>query len=299
MVRNDLDWVLARLDWLKNERIWPNGKRYLWTDAFGLTLLLSLHRETGDPEYLDAARKLVNDVQRVLGRERGIRIGEDPDRDGQYFHYLAMWIHALTRFGAIEPGYRDDALRLVREIHEPFLVPSRGVIWKMAEDLSGPYPGYGFGALDPFHGMVVYRLLDPDALSSEIRELEEIVEKSYRDLRIDQDLGLGMMLWMTHFFPEEEWARAQREASLAMLEQLWIEREGYFCRSRGLPSMKFAFTNAGVAIGLQSVGAMAARVERSLRYFDSYRSGDEYDRDAITHVMLCCAHMPGQLIAER
>jgi hypothetical protein len=30
-------------------------------------------------------------VQRVLGRQRGIRIGEEPDRDGQYFHYLAMW----------------------------------------------------------------------------------------------------------------------------------------------------------------------------------------------------------------
>jgi hypothetical protein len=35
-----------------------------------------------------------------------LRIGEAPDRDGQYFHYLAMWIYALSRLGAIIPKYR-------------------------------------------------------------------------------------------------------------------------------------------------------------------------------------------------
>jgi hypothetical protein len=30
----------------------------------------------------------------------------------------------------------------------------------MKEDLSGPYPSYGFGALDAFDGYVSYRLLD-------------------------------------------------------------------------------------------------------------------------------------------
>ena len=41
-----------------------------------------------------------------------------------------------------------------------FVLPGRGVLWKMAEDLSGPYPGYGFGALDAFDGYVSYRMLD-------------------------------------------------------------------------------------------------------------------------------------------
>ena len=40
---------------------------------------------------------MVAEVARVLGRPRGIRIGEAPDRDGQYFHYLAMWLFALAR----------------------------------------------------------------------------------------------------------------------------------------------------------------------------------------------------------
>lgn len=38
----------------------------------------------------------------------------------------------------------------------------------MKEDLSGPYPGYGFGALDAFDGYVSYRLLDEQALANEI-----------------------------------------------------------------------------------------------------------------------------------
>ena len=35
-------------------------------------------------------------------------------------------------------------------------------IWKMKEDLSGPYPGFGLGALDALDGYEVYRLLDEE-----------------------------------------------------------------------------------------------------------------------------------------
>ena len=37
--------VLSRLDWMREQRIWPNGMRYLWTDAFGVVLLVSLYHE--------------------------------------------------------------------------------------------------------------------------------------------------------------------------------------------------------------------------------------------------------------
>ena len=63
------------------ERIWPNGLRYLWTDAFGVVLLASLHAESGRRQYLDETEWLVAEVDRVLARPRGIRIGEAPDRD--------------------------------------------------------------------------------------------------------------------------------------------------------------------------------------------------------------------------
>jgi hypothetical protein len=185
---------------------------------------------------------------------------------------------------------------LARDIHEPFVIPGRGVIWKMQEDLSGPYPGYGFGALDAFDGYVSYRLLDEEALSPEIAEMREIVNTIVGELTITQDLGLGMMLWMTQFFAEEDWAVIQRKRSLAMLGRMWME-EGYFAREPYLPHVRIAFANYGVSVGLQAVDTMPEHVAALNAYFDAYRSGDEYDRAAITHVMACNSHFPGLLLA--
>jgi hypothetical protein len=291
----DTRYVLARLDWMRTERIWPNGLRYLWTDAFGVVLLVSLYAELQERRYLEQAESVVAEVDRVLGRDRGIRIGEAPDRDGQYFHYLAMWLYALALLGRHIPDYAQKGVDLVRQIHDAFVLPGRGVIWKMNEDLSAPYPGYGFGALDAFDGYVSYRLLDERALSREIADMRLLIDQSAPDLRITQDLGLGMMLWMTHFFPDEAWARIQRARCLGMLDRMWVER-GYFCREPGLVDVKFAFTNYGVSIGLQAVNAMDDRVGRLNDFFESYRSGDDYDREAITHVMACNSHFPGYLI---
>ena len=297
-MRAEVARVLRMLDWMRGARIWPNGLRYLWTDAFGVVLCVSLGDELGDDRFVSEAEWVVAEVERVLGRPRGIRIGEEADRDGQYFHYLAMWLFALHVLGGKRPRYRERALELVRQIHRRFVVPGVGVIWKMREDLSGPYPGFGFGALDPFHGYVVYRLLGEDELAGEIGDMEALVDKLYRDLDVTQDLGLGMVLWMSHFFPGAAWARALRERSLATLERMWIEPPGYFCREPHLPAIKFAFTNYGVAIGLQAVGAHPERVGVLQRFFAAYRSNDEYDRSAITHVMACAALCPGKLICR-
>ena len=215
---------------MRKERIWPNGLRYLWTDAFGVVLLVSLYEALRDERYLDEAEGLVAEVNRVLGRPRGIRIGEEPDREGQYFHYLAMWLYALSVLGRYRPLYREQGVTLARQIHDPFVVPGRGVIWKMQEDLSGPYPGYGFGALDAFDGYVSYRLLDEQALARPI---------------------------------------CRRCASPLPLRRL-----------------------GGIAGG----DAMPERVDALNVYFETYRSGDEYDRNAITHVMACSSHFPGLLL---
>ncbi len=295
-MRPEAEETLRRLEWMRRERIWPNGPRYLWTDAFGVVLLVSLASEMLDDRYVDAAEGVVADVGRVLGRPRGIRIGEAPDRDGQYFHYLAMWLFALHVLAEKRPAYRQQAIALVRQIHPAFVRPGVGVIWKMREDLSAPYPGFGYGALDPFHGYVVYRLLDEAELAGEIRDMQGLVQRLYGDLDVTQDLGLGMILWMSHFFPGATWARVLRERSLATLDRMWVDPPGYFCREPGLRDVRFAFTNHGVSVGLQAVGAHLERVRALQRYFATYRSNDEYDRDAITHVMACSSLLPGKLI---
>jgi hypothetical protein len=292
-----VDYVLNKLDWMRTERIWPNGLRYLWTDAFGLVLYVSLYRELREEYWLDEAERLVTNVERVLGRPRGLRIGEAPDRDGQYFHYLAMWLFALARLGDLKPEYRQRGIALVREIHPAFVRPGRGVIWKMKEDLSGPYPGSGLGAMDAYDGYVAYRMLDQEALAPEVAQMHDLMERDWRTLEIDQDLGLGMMLWLAHFFPDEPRAKAQTKRALATLETMWIDPPGYFCRAPWLPNTRFAFTNYGVSLGLQAAGLWPERVERLNAFFEAWRSGDEYDREAITWVMACTSHFPGAFIS--
>lgn len=293
---HDVDYVLAKLAWMREQRIWPNGLRYLWTDAFGVVLLISLYRQLEDESWLDQAERLVGDVERVLGRPRGLRIGEAPDRDGQYFHYLAMWLFALARLGDLKPEYRARGIAIARDIHPAFVVPGRGVVWKMKEDLSAPYPGYGFGAMDAFDGYVSYRLLDEEALAPEIAEIKALIDAHFPSLHLDQDLGLGMMLWLAHFFPQEKWARVQTTRSLEALDHLWVDPPGYFARASHARQVRIAFANYGVSVGLQSVGQRCERVDRLNAYFDVYRSGDEYDREAITHVMACSSHLPGALV---
>jgi hypothetical protein len=125
----NIDYVLRKLAWMRSQRIWPNGLRYLWTDAFGLVLLVSLYGALNEEPYLDGAMELVAEVDRVLGRKRGIRIGEEPDRDGQYFHYLAMWLYAPVCWGATS---RPIATRELRS-----RVPSTGLSSCRAAVLSG------------------------------------------------------------------------------------------------------------------------------------------------------------------
>jgi hypothetical protein len=74
-------YAIAKLAWMREQGIWPNGLRYLWTDAFGLVLFVSLYAESGERKYLDQAESLVAEVVRILGRPRGVRIGEAPDRE--------------------------------------------------------------------------------------------------------------------------------------------------------------------------------------------------------------------------
>jgi hypothetical protein len=126
MLGSDTSYVLDKMDWMRVERIWPNGLRYLWTDAFGLVLLVSLYAQLGDKKVFDQAEWLVADVDRVFGRARGIRIGEAPDRDGQYFHYLAVWLYALSVLARYVPAYRRKGIDLVPPNSSSFCLARQG-----------------------------------------------------------------------------------------------------------------------------------------------------------------------------
>ena len=92
-----VDRVLAKLEWMRAERIWPNGLRYLWTDAFGVVLLVSLYRQLQERRWLDEAEWVVAEVVlRDVPLRRRIRPRRDHARDGVLV--LVSRRPRLTRF---------------------------------------------------------------------------------------------------------------------------------------------------------------------------------------------------------
>ncbi|MBI0583305.1 MAG: hypothetical protein ISF22_03655 [Methanomassiliicoccus sp.] len=180
------------------------SRRYLWTDAFAVCNYLEMHRLTGRRQDLDLALRLVDQVHQVLGRHRpddrrrgwisglseeegamrptagGLRIGktsnergrdEAPDpyleweQDGQYFHYLTKWMHALSRTAEAtgEERYLRWAMDLAAVAQDRFSHPAPGggrrMYWKMSIDLSYPLVP-SMGQHDALDGYATYRELE-------------------------------------------------------------------------------------------------------------------------------------------
>ncbi|KAI0370590.1 hypothetical protein BV20DRAFT_966520 [Pilatotrama ljubarskyi] len=243
--------------------------RYLWTDAFGVLNLLTLGVLTSNALYTTLAARLVDTVHDTLGRTRdgarrlpgasdahplagGLRIGkedeeDDPggDGDGQYHHYLTIWMFALNRMthATGERRYNDLAIELAKAIHPRFVRDRDSarprMYWKMSIDLSRPMV-LSEGNLDPIDGYVVFSLLQRShegnkaVLAEEIDEYRRILETKWRRYVSDDPLDLGMTLWTAHWFDgEEQWAtELSRRAAmclreyLAALDLICVEPEG-------------------------------------------------------------------------
>lgn len=184
-------------------------RRYLWTDAFAVCNFLGLWHATADGQYRELALHLVDRVHHTLGMHRaddrrhgwlsglapaegeahptrgGLRIGkplpergpaEPPDdrlewdRDGQYFHYLTKWMHALdqTARATGQPLFNTWACELAETAHRAFTYAPHGggrrMYWKMSIDLSRPVVA-SMGQHDPLDGFVTCMQLDATAAS--------------------------------------------------------------------------------------------------------------------------------------
>lgn len=217
-------------------------RRYLWTDAFAVCNYVGLHDATGEAGHLELAVRLAGQVHDVLGRHHpddertgwisgfseeegarrptagGLRIGKpspercpgeppDPlrewDRDGQYYHYLTRWIHALTRLyrATGDEGHARRALDLAGAAHAGFVFPTDAgprMHWKMSVDLSRPLVPF-MGGHDPLDGFLTLRGLRAaalevvgDALDAQIGELAAMCRG--RRWATDDPLGIGGLL---------------------------------------------------------------------------------------------------------
>lgn len=293
-------------------------RRYLWTDAFAVCNFLELFRQTGDEAWRELALRLVDQVHHVLGRHRGddprhgwisdlgeeegelhptiggLRIGkglnergpDEPaderlewDRDGQYFHYLTKWLHALNRASRVsgDPACLRWALELAQTAHARFAyVPHLGgrkrMYWKMSIDLSRPLVP-SMGQHDPLDGLVTCHELQaaarnfPEAplpdLAAVCADMADICRGKY--WATDDPLGIGGLL-------ADAWRMGQlrivggfRDAPLldevlaAALRGLdaFTEREPL-----SIPAAyRLAFRELGLAIGLQGIARLQREVE--------------------------------------
>jgi hypothetical protein len=292
------------------------ARRYLWTDAFAVCNYLALWRATGADRERELARELVEQVHRVLGRHRsddarrgwisglsegegarhpvqgGLRIGKplperapgvphDPrlewDRDGQYFHYLTRWMHALDQLARWTGEVRCNtwARELAETAHRAFTRGSgseRRMLWKLSIDLSRPQVD-SMGQHDPLDGLVrclelratARRLGSPsrpdlgDALSDYAALAAGCRWETADPLGIGgllSDAGLVAQLMAQGEVSDAGLLIALLEAALAGL--LHFERRGEL---RQPSARRLAFRELGLAIGL----AALEPVERALR----------------------------------
>jgi hypothetical protein len=147
--------------------------------------------------------------------------------------------------------------------------------------------------LDPFDGYITYRLLNDyannGALDKEIKTMEKIVRTKYPYYSSDDPLDLGEALWISHFYPNEEWSQRVSSTSINSLEQLY--KGGEF----DAPTRyRLAFREFGTTIGVQvnKVGTEAwhKRAANLNEFWNEHIF--ERDRD-ITPIMYCTSLIPG------
>jgi hypothetical protein len=301
-------------------------QRYLWTDAFAVCNFLELFRRTQDERYRGLALLLVEQVNHFLGRHReddprtgwisglgaeegkrhptlgGLRIGKklnergpgEPfaeqlewDRDGQYYHYLTKWMHALNRVSRVtgDPTGNRWAIELAKTAHSRFTSgPSSGgrkrLYWKMSIDLSRPLVP-SMGQHDPLDGLVTYEEIQATAirdfaptelpdLRAEVGDLAEICRGQSWDTA--DPLGIGGLLLDAGRMAQLMVEREIEDGGLlqAVLDSAERGLEAYSIRSPfGLPAEhRLGFRELGLSIGLKALEKMWNLIEVNPGIFD-------------------------------
>ncbi|HEY5949359.1 MAG TPA: hypothetical protein VIV40_27885 [Kofleriaceae bacterium] len=273
-------------------------RRYLWTDAFAVCNFIGLHRATGDSRWVPLAAKLVERVHEVLAPRRdlehptaaGLRIGKklpergvddaydeelEWDRDGQYFHYLTQWMHALDQLSheLTQPKLTRWACELAQAAHRAFVYGSEGkkrMYWKMSIDLTRPLVA-SMGQHDPLDGYATCRALatswPPPLACSElegaIADFRSMIVP--RALATADPLGIGGLLVAAHRLHH---SNVDRELVEVMIVAARIGLQQYAMQRQRPAEQRLGFRELGLAIGLaaaESLPGTELRDFRSLR----------------------------------
>ncbi|MFW9904453.1 MAG: hypothetical protein ACFFFH_08985 [Candidatus Thorarchaeota archaeon] len=300
-------------------------RRYLWTDSFGVCNFLGLYQMTGEKKFKDLALQLVDQVHRTLGKHReddvrtgwlgsedqptknGLRIGKtlperkphepyDPilewERDGQYFHYLTKWMHALFRVHQVvkEEKYLTWATDLA-QASTRFIRDNR-MFWKMNISLSNPLVP-SMGQHDPIDGYVTFKVLQTVSevgLEVALKKLEKMVQEG--NLVTNDPLGIGGLLFDAYRLEQLGIDSKKKEriitAALIGLEYTQLSHD-------------LAFRELGLAIGLQAAKKMQIAEEHwtLIDEINNYwlQHSDWTEHTDINRVMLATSLLPNSFLS--
>jgi hypothetical protein len=304
------------------EPVDDNPKRYLWTDAFAVCNFLELFRLTDDEIYRELALRLVDQVHHIIGKHRtddarsgwisdlneeegekhptkgGLRIGkllperkpDEPfderlewDQDGQYYHYLTKWMHALNCVSLVtgDPIYTQWAVELAQTAHDKFTYSTSGgkrMYWKMSIDLTYPLVP-SMGQHDPLDGFVTYNELQAAAndfklsqldLSTEIADMANICRG--KNLATNDPLGIGGLLFdasrIAQLMIKSEFKYADLLENILNSALIGVE---YFTKGNSLnypAEYRLAFRELGLSIGLKGVRKLHELMNENPSLFD-------------------------------
>lgn len=299
--------------------------RYLWTDAFAVCNYLELFRKTGEVHYREMALQLVDQVHHILGKHRsdddrsgwisdfsnkegeahptlgGLRIGKknserkkdelyderlEWEQDGQYYHYLTKWMHALDLVSETtgDPRYRYWALELAETAYDRFAYTTpantKRMYWKMSIDLTYPLVS-SMGQHDALDGYITYLALnqkasqdsslpetiDLDAAITGLRQMSQTI-----NWESDDPLGIGGVLSDACILAQLIVKRKREDLSVTLYRLLSHALKGIegFIHTDTLnyPARhRLAFREFGLSIGLHGVSKIKSQLNQHTGYF--------------------------------
>jgi hypothetical protein len=227
------------------------------------------------------------------------------DQDGQYYHYLTKWMHALNCVSQVtrDPTYTKWAIELAMAAHARFTYtpPYDGrkrMYWKMSIDLSYPLV-QSMGQHDPLDGFVTYcelqatAISDPEGslypdLTHEIADMARICQGI--QLVTDDPLGIGGLLFDAYRIAQLMAKGQIRNPSLleAALGAAFIgvndfENSG----SLEYPAeYRLAFRELGLSIGLSAVERLHEGIEENPDIFRQMSSLKQRVEDLMEYMPL-------------
>jgi hypothetical protein len=282
-------------------------RRYLWTDAFAVCTFVSLQRRRPGEGFIELARTLITQVHEVLGRHvdgrplgsmdeashaahptrHGLRIGKplpertpgqlfderlEWERDGQYFHYLTRWMHALECYARAtrnpEPHHRavelcEAGMSFVER--DPAGRPLR-MAWKRSVDLDRVLVA-SMGQHDPLDGWITAaELAASPFVTGEEREQLSNANATWRALDTRRNwptadpLGIGGVLnaAVRRWFDRGPDDASAATESRGLLEAAAVGFRGWLSsRTWEAPArQRLAFRELGLTIGLHATDAL-------------------------------------------